>query len=267
MDNFEEDYIKIIRNIMEYGDERKGRNGITKSLFGTQLSIDMSDNMYFPLLMGRKIFYKGIFGEMAAFLKGPSNIIDFEDEGCNYWKQWADGNGDLALDYGNLWRDFNGVDQMRNLVDTLKTNPTDRRMIISGWNPGHLRSLSLPCCHIMYQWYVREGQYLDMMWYQRSVDTMVGMPSDIVLAAIWNILLANECSYRPGKITMVFGDTHIYSEHFDKIEQYIKGWYNSLEYHPTYALNEESTVDNFKADDIIINDYQPATTIKFEVKA
>lgn len=267
--NFENNYISLIRDIMVNGEIRKCRNGITRSLFGKTLDIDLSGSKEFPLLLGRRIFYKGVFGEMAAFLRGPKHLSDFEKFGCNYWKDWVDKDGNLRVDYGNLWLDFNGVNQLQVLKDTLKNNPTDRRMIISGWNPANLIHNSLPCCHLLYQWYVREGKYLDMIWYQRSVDTMIGLPSDIVLAAIWNIMLANEVGLNPGKLIFMLGDTHIYEKHFDNIYQYIENYNCSDWVYPEYRVHEPSgfKTEDFTPSSIEIIDYNPVGAVKFEVIA
>ena len=180
------EYPNLIRKILKEGSLRHTRAGNTLSIFGEMLKIDISVGL--PITRGRKLYVKPILGELAALLRGPKSIEDFKKFGCNYWDSWADQEGKLNLDYGNAWRNFNGVDQLKDLVTTLKTNPTDRRMIITGWRPDNLKSLSLPCCHLLYQWYVREDKFLDMIWYQRSVDVMVGLPSDIVLASVWTAL-------------------------------------------------------------------------------
>ena len=268
--NWELDYIALINKIMEHGEDRKGRNGMTRALFGETLKIDMSDGNEFPLLLGRKMFYKGVFGEMAAFLRGPKNISDFEDMGCNYWKQWqGNDEGDIKIDYGNLWKDFNGVNQLDVLRKSLKDNPMDRRMLISGWNPANVSSNSLPCCHLLYQWYVRDSKYLDMVWYQRSVDAMVGLPSDILLSAVWNILLANEVGYKPGRLTFMLGDTHIYEEHFELVDVYKRNRHKATRRMPIYGLGmlPGERIENFTPDKIQIVGYNPGPAIKFEVKA
>src|SRR5690606_25910133 len=173
-EQFERDYRDLVQKILEVGEYRQGRNGNTFSIFGATLVVDMRDSNKFPLLIGRKMFYKGIFGEVAAMLRMPTHINDFKRWGCNYWDQWADKDGNINIDYCNLWRNFNGVDQLSELIDKLKNNPTDRRLLITGWKPDNLDKLSLPCCHLLYQWYVTNDGYLDMMWYQRSAETMVG---------------------------------------------------------------------------------------------
>lgn len=265
-ESYEDQYKRLVYRILNHGELRAGRNGNTYSLFGQMLTFDLSDNKM-PLLNGRQIFYKGVFGELAALLRQPKTIADFEEQGCFYWKLWAKENGDINVDYGNKWLDWNGVDQLAKLIDTLKNNPSDRRMIITGWDPSNLDELDLPCCHYAYQWYVREGKYLDMLWHQRSADTMIGLPSDAVFAAAWNIAIANETGLEPGRITMTLGDTHIYEEHQQAAWDYLAVPIEDAK-QPRYKLLSElgkRTID-FVPSDIEITDYEPKSTIKFELK-
>lgn len=265
---FEQDYVNLIKEIMQSGNYRETRNHPTYSLFGKTLVIDELREGRFPLITGRKMYPKGILGEFAAFIHGVTKLEDFEKYGCNYWKQWANPN-DLSInvDYGNVWRNFEGYDQLANVIDKLRHNPADRRMLISGWRPHKLAELSLPCCHLLYQWYSNpSNNELEMVWYQRSVDTLVGLPSDIVLAAIWNLLLAQVTNHKPGRITMMLGDTHIYANHYEQALQYCKQAEQACEA-PTYYLKSPSNFDNFVPSDLLIDDYNPSTPIKFEVHA
>lgn len=278
MNSWEHNYANLIYNIINYGEERDTRAGKTRSLFGKTLEVDLQFG--FPLLEGRKMFYKPVLGEMAAFIRGPNNIEDFKKYGCNYWDAWGgkeelDAIGDVSkktghinVDYGNKWRNWNGADQLQNLVDTLRSNPTDRRMLISGWDPSNIGNLSLPCCHLLYQWYVRDGEHLDMIWYQRSVDTMVGLPSDVILAAIWNIMLANEVKLKPGKIVFMLGDTHIYENHMEGVNEYLARVENNDELFSyfDYDLFDGASLFDFVPSDISI--HYPANKIepiKFEL--
>jgi thymidylate synthase len=220
MQKFEKDYAQLVKQILDYGEERETRNGKTLSGFGTTLVVNELLDGVFPLLQGRKMFYKGVFGELAAILRRPKHIGDFTKWGCNYWGKWADIDGYINVDYGNAWFDFEGVNQIERLKDALSNNPTDRRMLINGWNPKHLDDLSLPCCHYSYQFYVTNDGIIHMQWIQRSVDVMIGLPSDIVFAAAWLIAIANEFGFRPGAIHMVFGDTHIYEAHLEGARTY-----------------------------------------------
>lgn len=258
-------YAQLVQKILHSGEKRSSRAGDTYSLFGETLDIDISTS--FPLLRGRRLFYKPVLGELAAMLRGPKTIEDFKKFNCNYWDAWDDGAGNINVDYGNAWIDFNGVNQLEDVVDKLINNPTDRRILISGWRPDNLPDLSLPCCHLLYQWYVRDGKYLDMIWYQRSVDTMVGLPSDIILAAAWTAVLASQTGYKPGKIKMMLGDTHIYANHVQGTLDYLRQL-NSMpldEPKHHYAVSPNATVYNFKPEMIDIVDYEPADKIKFEL--
>lgn len=278
-------YSELINKILHSGEKRPSRAGNTYSLFGEAIVID--SGVGFPLLHGRKMHYKGVLGELAAFLRGPKNISDFQKFGCNFWdswgfkshpepimdgKQWGDvipKEGDLTLDYGNAWLDFNGVNQLAALVDKLTNNPHDRRMVISNWRPDRLAELSLPCCHMFYQWYVRDGKYLDMIWYQRSVDTMVGLPSNIISAATWNIILAQQCGYTPGLVKMMLGDTHIYENHVTQTLDYLRQLKQLVSHGPVpivnYAIDRTATVSNFKPEMFTIDKYEPMPNIKFEL--
>lgn len=265
---FEADYAATVDIILSIGEEREGRNGVTKSSFGRSLYVNnVADN--FPLLLGRKMFYKGVLGELAAFFRGPSNVADFEEFGCNYWKTWAKPDGSINVDYGNAWRDFDGIDQLLELRETLLTNPTDRRMIVSGWRPNKLKELDLPCCHYNYQFYVRQGKYLDMIWTQRSVDMMIGLPSDIILAAAWLIALAHDVGLIPGDIKMDLGDCHIYEEHFDQAKVYLNRvdeLRRQVTALPTYSYKNDGVFTEFTPEMLSIHGYEPQPAIRFELK-
>ena len=252
--------------------ERKTRNAITRSFFGHHLEVDSLERGIFPILQGRKIYTQGILGEMAAFLKGPKTVKDFQDMGCNYWNDWGDAEGKLNVDYGNAWLDFNGVNQLEEVIESLRKDPNGRRHVISSWRPDHLKDLSLPCCHYSYQWYVTNEGRLEMIWNQRSVDIMIGLPSDIVLAAVWTLLIANELKLKPGKLHFMLGDCHIYDSHLDGVAKYLQQlnhvrtpsfWHRS----PGWKLDKKATVRNFEPSmlEIIRDNAQPAIKFKLEV--
>jgi thymidylate synthase len=261
---FELNYISLVTKVLNKGERRQTRNGGTRSLFAQQLVVDMSDNLFFPLLMGRQMFYKGVFGELAAILRGPKHIDDFKKWGCNYWDKWAKPDGSINVDYGNAWLEGG---QIEHLKDCLANNHTDRRILIDGWRPERLKYLDLPCCHYAYQLYVTADRRLHMMWHQRSVDVMVGLPSDIVFAAAWLIMIANEFNLKPGIITMTLGDTHIYEGHVEGTYKYLSQANQPLNYAPTYKLNAEPGKDflKFEPSDIVISDYNPMPKIGFEL--
>lgn len=246
---------------------RQTRNAPTRSYFGHQLVVDSLSAGQFPLLLGRKMHYKGILGEFAAFLKGPKSVDDFKKQGCNYWDEFADEKGKLTVDYGNAWLDFNGINQLESLVDSLKNDPTGRRHLISAWRPDRLAELSLPCCHYAYQWYVTNTGELEMIWIQRSVDIMIGLPSDIVLAAVWNILLAQTVGLKPGRLHFMLGDCHIYESHMEGVFEYLERSSQTLSLpKPTWELDPKATVFNFKPDMLEIFNYAPFPAINFKLE-
>lgn len=258
--SFEHKYKELVHGILLDGVTRQGRNGITKSLFGTQLKIDTLRQGRFPILTGRKMFIKGIAGEMAAFLEGPRDVIDFKKYGCNYWDEFAGPQGELKIDYGNKWLNFNGVNQIDACIESLTNDPYGRRHIISGWDPSS-KDLSLPCCHYAYQFYV-ENNTLSMIWIQRSVDTMIGLPSDIVLAALMLMLMANKVGMDYGDITMQMGDTHIYAPHYEAAHEYIM---RQQFVPPTFNLAFHSNIKNFDPDHLTLLDYNSQPKIDFEL--
>lgn len=266
---FEINYASLIMQVLAEGERRMTRNYETKAIFGTSLVIDMEGTNWFPLIQGRKSHYKGVMGEFAALVRGPSKLAHFEQWGCNYWGKWADEDGSLTVDYGNEWLRNGQVDHLKHC---LEFNPTDRRMIINGWNPANLEQLSLPCCHYNYQFFVRNGEFIDMIWTQRSVDIMIGLPADIVLAYTWLVMLANEFGYKPGRITMNFGDTHIYADHITNAmlycERVLNGIVGSMTA-PTYTLTCEPGKDflQFEPCDILINDYVSLSHLEFNLHA
>lgn len=262
--SYEADYKKLVKKILDTGELRAGRNGNTKAIFGETLTIDL--NSGFPLLTGRRIHYKGVLGELAAMLRGPKTLKDFKDYGCNYWDLWARPDGSIDIDYGNAWLDFNGVNQLEALVTGLVHNPHGRRHMVTGWRPDRLDMVSLPCCHYAYQWYVRDNKYLDMLWHQRSVDTMIGLPSDVVFASAWNIILANEVGLIPGKITFTLGDTHIYEEHIEQAKEYLETLTLEL---PDYRLTAPKMACHtlFTPSWLEIENYSYLSEMKFELKA
>lgn len=270
MHNFEPYYADLVREILTNGEDRISRNGKTRGIFCPVLRFDAGGDIP-PLLVGRKMFYTGIVGEWAALIRGPKSVEDFEKHGCNYWKLWADKDGKLDVDYGNAWLDYNGVNQLQELVDKLHYNPTDRRLLVTGWRPDRLKDLSLPCCHHTYQFYVSDNNTLDMHWMQRSTDVMIGLPSDIMLAWLFLRTLAIETGFRPGEIVMSLGDAHIYEEHLEGAGKYLEQLSDrTLSFiQPDVAKAEfEKTTSffHFTPHDLKISRYNPAPAIKFLLK-
>lgn len=246
---------------------RATRNANTRSYFGHHLIVNDLAMGHFPALLGRKLYLDGVIGEMAAFLKGPQAVKDFKDQGCNYWDAWGGKKGEVNVDYGNAWLDFGGVNQLQEVVDSLTDDPNGRRHLISGWNPPNIPDLSLPCCHYSYQWYVNDDKELEMIWNQRSVDIMIGLPSDIILAAVWNLLMAQTVGLKPGRLHFMLGDCHIYEAHEEGVVEYLEQAVGAAYMpKPTWTLDPKATVFNFEPKMLVIKNYKPNAPIKFKLE-
>lgn len=260
--NFELQYLIVLQDILDNGHYRKGRNGNTLSLPFPDLTIDMTHG-YFPIITSRKMYLKGILGEWAALIRNPNHLHDFEMWGCNYWKKWADGNGNLELDYGNALFNYNGVDQMQDIVDKLMLDPYDRRMMATQWRPDRLDKLSLPCCWHTLQFWTDE-ELLHMSWDQRSADWCVGVPSDMVLAATILLCMSSVTGLKPGRIKMRFGDAHVYQEHVKNAKKMLK---RGTCPHPDYEFNQQTSMRSFVPSDLKLLGYTSAGPLEFELKA
>lgn len=265
---FELNYASLVNEVLLDGETRKTRNATTRSLFAKTLTINMHGANIMPIITGRKSWYKGVLGEFAALVRQPKSLADFEKWGCNYWKKWADAEGNLNVDYGNAWFKDGQIEHLKNC---LANNRTDRRMLINGWVPSNLANLSLPCCHYSYQFYVRESGHLDMLWNQRSADLMIGVPADILLGYTWLITLANEFGLKVGRLTMVFGDVHIYDSHGKNATLYCERVLNT-DYKlgmrkPTYELTSPvgTPFEAFEPAHLKISDYDTLGPLEFEL--
>lgn len=273
---FEHDYMDLVRLVIESGEARNTRAGPTRSLFGTTLRIDALQKGQFPVLTHRKIFYHGILGELAAFLRGATLVSQYEDEGCNYWRANAaawDANDDKASTelrvgkvYGAQWRRWSDaynigkpVDQLAMLIASIRDNPSSRRHLLTTYNPAELHMACLPPCHLLAQFNVQSHGLLDCIVYMRSVDLCLGLPSDIVLYAGLLILIAKEASLVPGKLVFMMGDTHVYTNH-------IPVWQHAKQ-QPTFALPQwklsDTSTDDFVADHLQLVDYQCSGATKY----
>lgn len=270
MQTYEQKYADLVRRIKTNGERRETRNAPTVALFGETLVVDELMYGFFPILHGRHIYYRGVLGELAAFLRGPKHLADFERFGCNYWKLWAEENGDINVDYGNKWRDFNGVDQLGEVVKLIETNPTSRRILVSGWDPASVPHTSLPCCHLLYQWFVHNDGRLDMTFYMRSVDVMVGLPSDVVLAAALNCHIAAITGLKPGRLIFMLGDTHIYESHLDLSRDYLIGAVQFGHMQSKYSYEtEDKHYSSFYPNKLILPSYDSLKlqVLKFDLHA
>ena len=257
----EGEYLKIMQQIMWHGTHKTGRNGGYTSLPFPQLSFDISGG-YLPIITTRKMFVQGVLGEYAAMIRGPKHEDDFTKWGCNFWKKWCKEDGSINIDYGNLWRDYNGVNQMEDALNKLRNNPGDRRIIISGWAPDRIDDLDLPCCHYAYQFWT-DGTHLDMLWHQRSADWCVGVPSDMVFAAVMLSCFAQLAELTPRRVVMQFGDAHIYDEHLHQAHEQTK----RTPWAPVaYQLRVQHSLYSFTPDDLVLGTYKHDERISYELK-
>lgn len=250
-------YKELIDNILSFGESKLDRTGAgTKSLFGTQLKFNLYQG--FPLVTIREINWRAAFGELAGFLTGATTSQEFRDFGCNYWNSFGE---DLGPIYGAQWRDFNGVDQLDDLMTGLSMTPYSRRHVLSTWNPADLSKMVLPPCHIIAQFNV-VGKALDCIVYMRSVDVMLGLPYDITIYALLTHLIAYELGLNPRELTFFMGDTHIYNNH-------IAGAYYLMSLEPqdlpSLQLSPEASVFGFDPKDANVVFYMPHPKYNFEL--
>lgn len=234
----------------------------TKSVFGYQMRFDLAEG--FPLLTTKKLHLKSIIHELLWFLDGDTNIKYLQDNGVRIWNEWADENGDLGPVYGAQWRswgtaDGSTVDQITKAVETIKSNPDSRRILVNAWNVGEIDKMNLPPCHIMFQFYVNNNK-LSCQLYQRSADIFLGVPFNIASYAILTMMMAHVTGLEVGDFVHTLGDAHIYSNHFDQVETQLK-----REVYPLPKLNITRDIDSifdFKYEDFELTEYEAHPHIK-----
>lgn len=269
-------YLDLLQHVMEHGNEKGDRTGTgTKSVFGYQMRFDLSEG--FPMVTTKKLHLKSIIHELLWFLKGDTNISYLQENGVKIWDAWASENGDLGPVYGKQWRNWNDeeIDQIKEIVETLKANPNSRRMLVSAWNPSVLPDTSqsfsdnvannkaaLPPCHAFFQFYVANGK-LSCQLYQRSADVFLGVPFNIASYALLTMMMAQVCGYEAGEFIHTFGDAHIYSNHFEQVALQMSREPKEL---PTMKLNPEvKDIFGFKFEDFSLENYYPHPHIKGQV--
>lgn len=259
-------YHDLLRHILDHGTQKTDRTGTgTISVFGYQMRFDLNDG--FPMLTTKKLHLKSIIYELLWFLNGDTNIKYLTDNGVRIWNEWADENGDLGPVYGKQWRswatpDGGTIDQISNLIHTIKTNPDSRRMIVNAWNVGELDKMALTPCHCLFQFYVADSK-LSCQLYQRSADTFLGVPFNIASYALLTMMIAKVCGLGYGEFVHTFGDVHIYNNHIEQANLQLTRTPKSL---PTMEINPEVTsIFEFTYDDFELKDYHPDPHIKAEV--
>ena len=269
-------YLDLIRHIKANGLTKTDRTGTgTQSVFGYQMRFDLSKG--FPMITTKKLHLKSIIHELLWFLKGDTNIAYLKENGVRIWNEWADEEGNLGPVYGHQWRNWNseGLDQIKEVINTIKTNPDSRRMLVSAWNPSVLPDTSvsfaenvannkaaLPPCHAFFQFYVADGK-LSCQLYQRSADVFLGVPFNIASYALLTLMMAQVCDLEAGDFVHTFGDAHIYTNHKEQIELQLSRSPKTL---PTMKMNPEvKDLFAFTYDDFELLDYNPHPLIKGSV--
>ena len=290
-------YLNLLEKIMTEGIDKGDRTGVgTRSIFGAQLRFDLRKG--FPLLTTKKVFLKGIIHELIWFVRGDTNLKYLVEQEVKIWNEWpyqkyleannlaqkypkyskewlekmaeyiekiktddqfAKKWGDLGPIYGKQWRDFGGVDQLKDIIERIKSNPNDRRMIVSAWNPPEIPEMALPPCHCFYQFYVAQGK-LSLLMYQRSCDTFLGVPFNIASYALLLMMIAQVTKLKVGEFIHVLGDTHIYRNHFKQVKEQLKREIRKL---PTMKINKKvKNIEDFQYADFTLENYNPHSSIK-----
>ena len=269
-------YLDLVKHVLDNGELKEDRTGTgTKSVFGYQMRFNLDDG--FPMVTTKKLHLKSIIYELLWFLKGDTNIKYLQENGVKIWDAWADSEGDLGPVYGFQWRNWNndGIDQISNLINDLKNNPSSRRHLISAWNPSVLPDTTksfeanvangkaaLPPCHAFFQFHVINGK-LSCQLYQRSADIFLGVPFNIASYSLLTIMIAQVCDLKVGDFIHTFGDAHIYSNHFDQMKLQLTRKPRKL---PTLKVNKKiKSIFDFKFEDFTLEDYNPHPHIKGKV--
>jgi thymidylate synthase len=259
-------YLDLLTHIKENGTFKSDRTGTgTTSVFGYQMRFNLEEG--FPLVTTKKVHLKSIIHELLWFLNGETNIGYLTENGVRIWDEWADSNGDLGPVYGKQWRSWEGangvvIDQIKEAVQTLKTNPDSRRIIVSAWNVADLPKMALMPCHAFFQFYVANGK-LSCQLYQRSADVFLGVPFNIASYALLTMMMAQVCDLGLGDFVWTGGDTHLYSNHMEQVELQLTRTPRSL---PTMKINPNvKDILNFKYEDFTLEGYDPYPGIKATV--
>jgi len=256
-------YHDLLRLVLEQGEERSDRTGTgTLSVFGAQARFDLRQR--FPLLTTKKLHLKSIIYELLWFLRGDTNVRYLNEHGVTIWDEWADEHGDLGRVYGAQWRDWRGlngtrVDQIDKVISQIRENPSSRRLIVSAWNPAEIDTMALPPCHVLFQFYVNEGE-LSCQLYQRSADLFLGVPFNIASYSLLTMMAAQVCDLKPGDFVLTFGDLHLYSNHLEQAREQLSRACRPL---PRVQLNPAiKRIEDFQFEDFTLLEYNPHPSIK-----
>ena len=262
----DETYATLLDRIIFEGEQRTDRTGVgTIALFGTRMRFDLSKG--FPLLTTKRVYWKGVVEELLWFLRGSTNAKELQEKGVHIWDAWADEDGELGRIYGRQWRAWEGregfIDQIENVVDALVENPDSRRHIVTAWNPADVDNVALPPCHCLFQFDVTADDRLNCQLYQRSADMFLGVPFNIASYSLLTMMVAHVTGLKPGTFTWVGGNTHIYLNHIDQVnEQLLRDPRPA----PTVKLNPQvHNISFFDFEDIELVGYDPHPAIVAEV--
>lgn len=259
-------YLDLLRHVLEQGRFKRDRTGTgTFSVFGAQMRVRLAEG--FPLLTTKKVHFKSVAHELLWFLRGDTNIRYLHEHGVSIWDEWADAQGNLGRIYGAQWCDWRtpdgrSINQIERVIEEIRTNPDSRRLLVTAWNPGELEQMALPPCHVLFQFYVSEGE-LSCQLYQRSADIFLGVPFNIASYALLTMMVAQVCGLRPGEFIHTFGDLHLYSNHVEQAKLQL-----SREPRPLPRLRLDPTVKNiadFRYEHLELLDYNPWPAIKAPV--
>jgi thymidylate synthase len=259
-------YQDLLRTILETGAYKSDRTGTgTYSIFGYQMRFDLSQG--FPLLTTKKLHLRSIIYELLWFLQGDTNIRYLKDHGVSIWDEWAEPNGDLGPVYGHQWRswstpDGGKIDQITQLIEQIKTNPDSRRLMVCAWNVGEIDKMALPPCHVLFQFYVNNGE-ISLQLYQRSADVFLGVPFNIASYTLLLMMVAQVCGLKPKEFVHTLGDAHIYSNHVEQAKLQLSRDPRPL---PTMRINPEvKDIFSFQYEDFQLENYDPHPHIKADV--
>lgn len=259
-------YHDLMQHVLSNGARKEDRTGTgTVSVFGYQMRFNLQEG--FPLVTTKKLHLRSIIHELLWFLKGETNVAYLKENGVSIWDEWAREDGELGPIYGYQWRswptaDGRHIDQISQVIHTLKTNPDSRRIIVSAWNVGEIEHMALPPCHAFFQFYVADGK-LSCQLYQRSADIFLGVPFNIASYALLTMMVAQVCGLEPGDFVHTFGDAHLYLNHLEQTELQL-----SREPRPLPKMKINPAVQNifdFKIEDFELLDYHPHPHIKAPV--
>jgi len=254
-------YLEVLKDIMENGQDADNRTGIyARKVFGRQMRFDLRKG--FPLVTTKKVFLKGIIHELIWLLSGNTNIKYLTDNNVHIWDEWADAEGNLGPVYGAQWRNFNGqgIDQITDVIERIKNNPQDRRLIVSAWNPAQIDQMALPPCHAFFQFDVTPDGYLNCQLYQRSCDMFLGVPFNIASYSLLTMMIAQVTGLKAGEFVHTLGNAHIYSNHFEQVKTQLEREPFPL---PQMRINPEvKDIFDFKYEDFELVDYQCHGTLK-----